>query len=489
MNESVSPPPPDDDASASETHGDTATNSASHLPTDSADSEATAATNQATNRVDSLSYDDSSEAGGEENTLVSDGRLVAPDSAYAGLRPRDLGKALVGHTIDSVLLEAFVGGGGMGAVFRGRDVALQRTVAVKVLATHNATGGDIAKRFEVEAQSAARLDHPNIARIYHVGQEHGLQYIVFEFIDGQNLRDIVADYGPQPVTNVLSYAVQLADALAHAWQRQVVHRDIKPSNILVTKIGQAKLVDMGLARLHQVEPSDQDLTATGATLGTFDYIAPEQARDPRDADIRSDIYSLGCTLFFLLTGKPPFPDGTALQKLLRHQADAPPDIRAERPDVSKGFAKTLEKMLAKRPEARQQDPGQLVRELVALAQPLGITTPSASVLAAGPAPTSAGLFWRTHAPWAVSAALLLILGVTLPGLLAPKSPPRVFDPLPTAGNERGPTAAPVDKGAAATGPIWPGEQVLEDRGEDFSPSADPATPVEDESPNTRPIGE
>ena len=127
--------------------------------------------------------------------------------------------------------------------------------------------------------------------------------------------------GPMQLADALRYSLQIADALLHAWEREVVHRDIKPSNILITPEGQAKLVDMGLARLENAEQADHELTATGVTLGTFDYISPEQARDARNADIRSDIYSLGCTLFFLLVGKPPFPDGTALQKLLQHQGD------------------------------------------------------------------------------------------------------------------------------------------------------------------------
>lgn len=364
--------------------------------------------------------------GGE--TYVSEGKLVAPENAYSGLRPRDLGKALVGQKIDSVILEEFVGGGGMGAVFRGRDVALQRSVAVKVLATHNANGGDVSKRFAIEAQSAARLDHPNIARIYHVGEADGLHYIVFEFIEGQNLRDLVSDYGPQHVKNVLSYGIQLADALAHASQRQVVHRDIKPSNILVTPAGQAKLVDMGLARLHQVEAGEQDLTATGATLGTFDYIAPEQARDPRDADIRSDIYSLGCTLYYLLVGKPPFPDGTALQKLLRHQGDQPPDIRAERPDMPRSFARVLEKMLAKRPEARQQDPVQLVRELWTLAQTAGLNVTPTAMLSAS-SPTTPIDFWRRHTPWIAAVALLLVLVFSPLNRWSPAAPGQKFDPV------------------------------------------------------------
>ncbi|MEM9185702.1 MAG: serine/threonine-protein kinase [Planctomycetota bacterium] len=409
-------------------------------------------------------------------TYVSEGALVAPGNAYAGLKPKDLGKALVGQMIDSVLLEEFVGGGGMGAVFRARDVALKRTVAVKVLATHNSSGGDVTRRFEIEAQSAARLDHPNIARIYHVGEERGLQYIVFEFVDGQNLRDTVADLGPQPVRRALSYAIQLTDALAHAWSRQVVHRDIKPSNILVTNAGQAKLVDMGLARLHQSEAHDQhDLTATGATLGTFDYIAPEQARDPREADIRSDIYSLGCTLYFLLVGRPPFPDGTALQKLLQHQADQPPDIRTERPDVPRGLARVLERMLAKRPASRHADPVELMRDLLALAQPMGLAASGSAVVTAATGGGQRG--WRRHAPWVASLALLPVLGWVLPGLLAPPAPATSFQPLRTT--PATPPALAVDpseppasgpgvggRSGEEASPIAPEDRVYEQRGDD-----------------------
>src|SRR5213078_1395525 len=132
----------------------------------------------------------------------------------------------------------------------------------------------------------------------------------------------------------------------HSSSRDVIHRDIKPSNVLITTTGQVKLVDMGLARMHQVEPSANDLTASGVMLGTFDYISPEQARDPRAADIRSDLYSLGCTLFYMLAGQPPFPDGTALQKLLRHNSDEPPDVRSLRPDLHSKVTALLLKMLS-----------------------------------------------------------------------------------------------------------------------------------------------
>src|SRR5205085_4312833 len=134
-----------------------------------------------------------------------------------------------------------------------------------------------------------------------------------------------------------------AEALAHSSSRDVVHRDIKPSNVLVTAGRHVKLVDMGLARLHQVESSD-DLTASGVMLGTFDYISPEQARDPRSADVRSDIYSLGCTLYFMLAARPPFPDGTALQKLLWHSGEDPPDPRRFRPEIPPHIIRLLEKM-------------------------------------------------------------------------------------------------------------------------------------------------
>src|SRR5437762_9273537 len=240
----------------------------------------------------------------------------------------------------------------MGAVFRATDTRLGRTVAVKVLSRDHGDEETI-RRFRNEAQSTARLDHPNIARVYYVGEDQGLNFIVFEFIEGTNLRDEVQRQGPLDLERAIYYTMQVAEALAHSSSRDVVHRDIKPSNVLVTADGQAKLVDMGLARLHQVESSD-DLTASGVMLGTFDYISPEQARDPRSADVRSDIYSLGCTLFYMLAGQPPFPDGTAVQKLIRHNSDEPPDLRLFRPDIPSQVAGLVSRMLAKRPAQRPQ---------------------------------------------------------------------------------------------------------------------------------------
>jgi len=303
-----------------------------------------------------------------DKTVISARPPVLPDDM-----PRtsaSLGEMLVGMSLDHYQLQEFVGGGGMGAVFRSTDTRLGRTVAVKVLSRdHN--DDETIRRFRNEAQSAARLDHPNIARVHYVGEASGFNYIVFEFIEGTNARDLVQKNGPLSVADCLRLAYKLAEALDHASQRDVVHRDIKPSNILITADGQVKLVDMGLARLH-MEAGQDDITESGVTLGTFDYISPEQARDPRLADVRSDIYSLGCTLFYLLTGQPPFPEGTALQKLLKHNGDEPPDLRDFREDLSDRVLRIVQKMLAKKPTQRFQTAAELAAEVAKAAEELGI---------------------------------------------------------------------------------------------------------------------
>jgi serine/threonine-protein kinase len=208
-----------------------------------------------------------------EITVVSTLPPAEVGAATAALDPRQLGQALEGQQLDHVLLEKFVGGGGMGAVFRAWDTNLHRTVAVKVLSTRQANDVESQRRFQTEARSAARLDHPNIARAHYVGEDRGLRYIVFEYIHGTNLRDLVYEKGPMQVDDVLNVGLQIAGALTHSWEREVVHRDIKPSNILIAQDGLAKLVDMGLARLEYLGQAEHDETATGVTLGTFDYLS------------------------------------------------------------------------------------------------------------------------------------------------------------------------------------------------------------------------
>ena len=372
-------------------------------------------------------------------------------AATSMLDPRQLGQALEGQQLDHVLLQKFVGGGGMGAVFRAWDTSLHRTVAVKVLSLRQAGDSEGLRRFQTEARSAARLDHPNIARAHYVGEDRGVQYIVFEYIDGTNVRDLVYGNGPFQLGDALNVALQLSAALAHAGERDVVHRDIKPSNIIIAHDGLAKLVDMGLARIEYLEQTEHDETATGVTLGTFDYISPEQARNPRDADIRSDIYSLGCTLFFMLTGRPPFRDGTVLQKLLAHQGDAPPDVREMRPDVPDMMAAVLATMLAKKPEDRFQTPADLSIALTSCIEQLGLAPPQSAlpVYLGSWAPPAHS--WRRHAPWVVPfaclAAAVLILAIvwrreaTEPVFPKLRSPQSMQVAPPTDGRE--PTAPAI----------------------------------------------
>ncbi|MCO6046554.1 serine/threonine protein kinase [Aeoliella sp. ICT_H6.2] len=389
----------------------------------------------------------------EDRTTISATPPLDMRSAYAGLQPRDLGRALVGHQIDDVVLEEFVGGGGMGAVLRGRDTVLQRDVAVKVLSTHQAGDEETAKRFRMEARSAARLDHPCIARVYYVGEDRGLQYIIFEYIEGINVRDLVAQVGPLSIAETLNYSIQITDALTHAWQRNVVHRDIKPSNILITGDGQAKLVDMGLARLHEVEhrteaEGEGDLTATGMTIGTFDYIAPEQARNPRNADARSDIYSLGCTMFYMLTGRPPFPGGTPLQKLLSHQGDQPPVLANLRPEVPESLATVVSRMLAKLPEQRFQTPADLMTALLGVSDELGVVRPGLATTLI-PATPKRSSFVEQHLPW-IAPVVLLVMGVGAMALFwQPEQPPTDFEQTPLVAPETATSTPLEDRGGNA----------------------------------------
>jgi len=356
----------------------------------------------------------------DQPTVISDGPPALLPTAN-DLHPTQLGRHLEGERLGHYELVEFIGGGGMGAVFRSQDTMLNRTVAVKVLASDQAGDEETHRRFKNEAQSAARLDHENIARVHYVGEDRGVHYIVFEHIEGVNVRDLVLSRGPLPWEDAISYTLQIAEALAHAHQRDVVHRDIKPSNVLVTYRGRAKLVDMGLARLQQEQQPD-DLTASGVTLGTFDYISPEQARDPRSADVRSDLYSLGCTLYFMLTAEPPFPEGNVFQKVLKHQGEDPPDPREKRSDLPNGLVQILLKLLAKSPAQRYQRPEQLIHDLRELCERCGLKLADSPALQSSASrgsrkrwiPADSPL--RRHLPWVAAVVALVLCGVVLDSL-------------------------------------------------------------------------
>ena len=331
----------------------------------------------------------------------------------------------MGHYV----IKKYIGGGGMGQVYRATDAALDRDVAIKILAQQRAKDQATVARFLNEARSAARLNHEHIAQVYYAGEESDTPFIAFEFVEGTNVRTMVEEHDVFPLPQALNYLLQIAHALAHAASHGVIHRDVKPSNILITREGRAKLIDMGLARLSDTSAVRDDLTASGVTLGTFDYISPEQARDPRSADIRSDIYSLGCTFFFMLAGRPPFPEGTVLQKLLQHQGDAPPDIRSFQPTIPAEVAFLIQKMMAKDPKQRFQTPTVLIDALTTVARRLGLRPAGQGSLVwthARPPRTSL-MLW--HLPW-VTAVSLLFVGALLANLFFGKSKPSILPPQP-----------------------------------------------------------
>jgi len=361
-----------------------------------------------------------------------------------------------GDRLEFFELERAIGAGGMGAVFLALDVRLDRYVALKVLPPEQAADPEVVQRFYQEARAAARLDHENIARVFTIGHDKAYHFIAFEFVEGATLREQVERDGPLAVPGAIDATLQIAGALVHASGRGVVHRDIKPSNIIVTPSGRAKLVDMGLARrFERGGGGDDGLTQSGMTLGTFDYISPEQARDPRDVDVRSDLYSLGCTLYHMLTGRPPFPEGTVLQKLLQHQADEPPDVRSLNPAVPAELAAIVTKLMAKDRDRRHQTPDQLARDLLTVAGALGLRPDRPEALSwapAGPPPA-----WQRHLTWALPAAALGLIVLAVGWYGREPAPPEggfVVEPAPPAAPPPRPNR-PAPAAAVAESPTAP----------------------------------
>jgi WD40 repeat protein/serine/threonine protein kinase len=283
--------------------------------------------------------------------------------------------------LGSYVLLQRLGEGGMGAVFKARHQKLGRLVALKLIRKERLSSPDMLKRFQREIRAAAQLTHPNVVRAYDADVVGGTYFFTMEYVEGIDLSKLVKQQGPLPVRQACDYIRQAALGLQHAHERGLVHRDIKPSNLLLTNAPGSpiliKLLDLGLARLYEADTSedsstrltgfpaqsDERLTQTGDLMGTPDYIAPEQITDFHRADIRADIYSLGCTFYHLLAGHPPFPGSTTLQKIVCHQGVAPTPLDALRPDVLPDLAAIVSNMMAKRPGERYQTPAEVAQEL------------------------------------------------------------------------------------------------------------------------------
>jgi len=312
-------------------------------------------------------------------------------------------------------LEAKLGSGGMSTVYLANDGTLDRAVAVKVMHREMSEQPDQLERFRQEARAVAKLSHPNVVAVIDAGEDGGHPYIVFEYVEGETLKQRIARLGALDTQEALAYAIEIARGLTVAHARNMVHRDIKPQNVLIDAEGRAKLTDFGISR--QLE--QDGMTATGRVLGTTDYVAPEQAMG-HGVDPRSDIYSLGVVLYEMLIGQVPFHADSQVGVAMKHVNEDLPDVQQRRPEVSAAAALVVERATDKDPSQRYQEVGEMIDDLsTALeveAARAGFTTGEAtSVLDAVP-PPKRKLSGRARASWK-AVALLALVGAAVLGVV------------------------------------------------------------------------
>jgi serine/threonine protein kinase len=327
---------------------------------------------------------------------VTDNPAVAPAPGAGLVRP--------GELLDQYRILAKLGTGGMGEVFKAFHTTMDRVVALKVIAPHRLQDERALRRFQREVRHAARLSHPNIVTAYDADQDRGLWFLVMEYVEGTDLAHLVAAYGPPSLPIACEIIRQAALGLQHAHEKGMVHRDLKPANLMVSRPPPppdaptaapgwpvkplVKVLDFGLSRLQfrdeTAAEADRPLTREGTVIGTPEFMSPEQATDSRHVDIRSDIYSLGCTLYYLLAGRPPFVNSSLLDVLLSQKNEPPPPLQQVRPEVQSTFAGVVNRMLAKRPEERFQTPKEVARALKPWSQSSVAPSSTAEVTALGP---------------------------------------------------------------------------------------------------------
>jgi serine/threonine protein kinase len=265
-----------------------------------------------------------------------------------------------GFRVDRYVLLDLIGQGGMGRVYLARDNRLNRRVALKILSPERVSNPRAIARFQREARVGAQLQHENLVRIYDFGESNDRHYLVMEYIEGKTIGTLISEQGAMSSVSAVRLVQQVALGLEHAHRKGLIHRDVNPYNILVTRDGTAKLADLGLA----IDLADEDhVTREGATVGTFDYVAPEQARHSHSADIRSDIYSLGCTLYHMVSGQVPFPSPSLPEKLFAHQAMEPTPLGELIPGLPEGLSDVIQRMMRKLPDERYGTPIQVVQAL------------------------------------------------------------------------------------------------------------------------------
>jgi tRNA A-37 threonylcarbamoyl transferase component Bud32 len=298
--------------------------------------------------------------------VLEAGRSSSGQAAPSAAKPDDSGpgKRMLGNY--EILEE--VGRGGMGTVYKARHTKLDKVVAIKMLPANRVQDPEAVERFQREMQALGRLEHANIVRALDAGEADGSHFLAMEYIEGVNLHELVARHGALPIADACELARQAALGLQYAHEHDRVHRDIKPSNLLLTPAGEVKILDLGLALLRTAAASGPEMTANGQTVGTADYIAPEQIGDSHAVDIRADIYSLGCTLYQLLTGRVPFgsPQYEARSDKMRaHLHGQFPPVAESRRGIPAGLASILNRMVARKPDERFAAPGDVAKALAA----------------------------------------------------------------------------------------------------------------------------
>jgi serine/threonine protein kinase/WD40 repeat protein len=305
--------------------------------------------------------------GAPPHPTMRDDQLATPSDA----------ELQAGLVLGAYKLVKKLGQGGMGMVFLAEHQRMKRLVALKVLPPTVTRNHTAVQRFQREVQAMARLSHPNIVTAHDADEARGLHFLVMEYVDGQDLSDLVKKRGPLSVEQAVDYIVQGARGLEYAHKRGLVHRDIKPSNLLVDTEGHVKVLDLGLARFSdQADSEGMDLTGTGVVAGTVDYMSPEQATNTKTADARADIYSLGCTLWFLLTGKSVYGGDTVVSRLMAHQTQPIPPLRTLNSGIPEELDRVYQKMVAKQKEQRYQTVTEVLSDLVKFAPSSGgVATP------------------------------------------------------------------------------------------------------------------
>ena len=303
------------------------------------------------------SADKATQAGGKAGRASKEGASKEGSSSAAGAAPK---KKKVVQLGDFKLLKK-LGQGGMGEVFLARQVSLDRQVALKILSKEMAKKPGFVDRFVREARAMAKIDHPNAVKVYAAESDKGLNYVAIEFIDGQSMQDVMDAQGKLSVGDALNVILACADALSHAHEMTLIHRDIKPDNILVSRKGAVKVADFGLAKA--LDDADMSLTQSGTGLGTPLYMPPEQARDAKNVDHRTDIYALGCTLYYFVTGKLPFTGDNVLKLIIAKEKGQYDNARKLNNEVPERLDLMIDRMIQKDPKHRYATCAELMADI------------------------------------------------------------------------------------------------------------------------------